>query len=41
MEDAEYLAANGVDCMQGHYFGAATTSPPWSSRVAPGAIRFA
>jgi EAL domain-containing protein (putative c-di-GMP-specific phosphodiesterase class I) len=41
MEEVEYLAANGVDCLQGHYFGAATTSPPWSPQVPPGAIRYA
>jgi len=28
-EDAQYLAALGVDCMQGYYFGAPTTMPPW------------
>jgi EAL domain-containing protein (putative c-di-GMP-specific phosphodiesterase class I) len=41
VEEAEYLASCGIDCLQGHYFGAATTSPPWSPRVPPGAIRYA
>ena len=41
MEDAEYLTANGIDCMQGHYFGPATTRPPWSPHMPPGAIRYA
>ncbi|MBU2891486.1 EAL domain-containing protein [Celeribacter halophilus] len=27
--DAEYLTEIGVDCMQGHYFGAATIDPVW------------
>ncbi|GAA3861724.1 EAL domain-containing protein [Celeribacter arenosi] len=31
-EDAEYLASIGVDCMQGHYFGAATIDPPFDTR---------
>ncbi len=41
MDEAEFLASNGIDCLQGHYFGSATTSPPWSPRVPPGAIRYA
>ncbi|WP_417259730.1 EAL domain-containing protein [Celeribacter sp.] len=28
-EDAAYLVSAGIDCMQGHYFGAATIDPPW------------
>ncbi|MEN8836808.1 MAG: EAL domain-containing protein [Celeribacter marinus] len=28
-EDAAYLVDAGIDCMQGHYFGAATIDPPW------------
>ena len=27
--DAEFLEALGIDCMQGYYFGAPTTMPPW------------
>ncbi len=29
VEDAEFLAANGVDCLQGYLFGAPTVRPPW------------
>lgn len=28
-EDAAYLAALGIDCLQGYYFGAPTVRPPW------------
>lgn len=28
-EDAEKLIELGIDCMQGYYFGASTTTPPW------------
>lgn len=28
-EDAAYLTAVGVDCLQGYYFGAPTVRPPW------------
>lgn len=28
-QDAAYLAAIGVDCLQGYYFGAPTIKPPW------------
>ena len=28
-EDAAWLVDHGVDCMQGFFFGAPTTSPPW------------
>lgn len=28
--DAAYLIAAGIDCLQGHYFGAATIDPPWN-----------
>ncbi|AJE48969.1 EAL domain-containing protein [Celeribacter indicus] len=27
--DARYLSSIGIDCMQGHYFGAATINPAW------------
>lgn len=27
--DAQFLAGIGIDCMQGYYFGAPTTMPPW------------
>lgn len=29
--DAAYLAAAGIDCLQGFYFGAPALSPPWRS----------
>ncbi|WP_281995236.1 EAL domain-containing protein [Ruegeria faecimaris] len=29
--DAEFLAANGVDCLQGFLFGAPTVSAPWKT----------
>ncbi|MBK0327665.1 EAL domain-containing protein [Rhodobacteraceae bacterium F11138] len=29
VEDAEFLVANGVDCLQGYLFGAPTVRPPW------------
>jgi EAL domain-containing protein (putative c-di-GMP-specific phosphodiesterase class I) len=28
-QDAAYLSAIGIDCMQGYYFGAPTIEPPW------------
>ncbi|PIV77959.1 MAG: EAL domain-containing protein [Rhodobacteraceae bacterium CG17_big_fil_post_rev_8_21_14_2_50_63_15] len=28
-EDAAYLMALGIDCLQGYYFGAPTVRPPW------------
>ncbi len=28
-EDAAYLTALGLDCLQGYYFGAPTVRPPW------------
>ena len=28
--DANFLALNGIDCLQGYYFGAPTVRPPWS-----------
>lgn len=31
-EDAAYLAALGIDCLQGYYFGAPTVRPPWLDR---------
>ena len=27
--DAQFLAQNGIDCLQGYYFGAPTVRPPW------------
>jgi EAL domain-containing protein (putative c-di-GMP-specific phosphodiesterase class I) len=32
-EDADYLTSIGIDCLQGHYFGAATVDPVWKARV--------
>lgn len=32
-EDAEYLEAIGIDCMQGYYFGAPTIVPPWDKQA--------
>lgn len=29
-QDAEFLIQNGIDCLQGYYFGAPTVRPPWS-----------
>ncbi len=29
VEDAEFLVANGVDCLQGFLFGTPTVRPPW------------
>ncbi len=29
IEDVRFLEDIGVDCMQGYYFGAPTTTPPW------------
>ncbi|WP_293443534.1 EAL domain-containing protein [Planktotalea sp.] len=29
VQDAEFLAQNGIDCLQGYYFGAPTVRPPW------------
>ncbi|WP_376876873.1 EAL domain-containing protein [Albirhodobacter sp. R86504] len=29
VEDAQYLASIGIDCLQGYYFGAPTIQPPW------------
>lgn len=30
-EDAQWLAANGLDCLQGYYFGAPSLTPPWQA----------
>ncbi len=30
-EDAAFLVANGVDCLQGFLFGAPSVAPPWAS----------
>ncbi|MGH1577887.1 EAL domain-containing protein [Planktotalea sp.] len=32
-EDAQFLAQNGVDCLQGYYFGAPTVRPPWEEQI--------
>ena len=32
--DADYLAGIGIDGMQGHYYGAATMTPPWEPAFA-------
>jgi EAL domain-containing protein (putative c-di-GMP-specific phosphodiesterase class I) len=32
-EDAEVLVQLGVDCLQGYYFGAATTRPAWTQKA--------
>ncbi|MGB7317418.1 MAG: EAL domain-containing protein [Planktotalea sp.] len=29
-DDATFLAQNGIDCLQGYFFGAPTVRPPWS-----------
>ncbi len=29
-QDAQFLAHNGIDCLQGYYFGAPTVRPPWA-----------
>ncbi|KEO52965.1 EAL domain-containing protein [Thioclava pacifica] len=34
--DAEYLAALGVDCMQGYYFGVPTVHPQWEAKSGSG-----
>ncbi|MCI2399549.1 EAL domain-containing protein [Aliiroseovarius subalbicans] len=31
LEDAEFLASVGVDCMQGYFFGVPTVNPAWRS----------
>ncbi|MBZ4023974.1 diguanylate phosphodiesterase [Rhodobacter sp. TJ_12] len=33
-EDAAWLSAAGVDCMQGYFFGAPTIMPPWKAPAA-------
>ncbi len=30
-EDASFLIENGIDCLQGYYFGAPTIAPPWKN----------
>ena len=30
-DDASFLIDNGIDCLQGYYFGAPTIAPPWKS----------
>ncbi|WP_171175760.1 EAL domain-containing protein [Ruegeria sp. HKCCD8929] len=31
-EDAAFLVANGVDCLQGYLFGAPSVNPPWKQK---------
>jgi len=31
-EDARFLVANGVDCLQGYLFGAPSITPPWAQK---------
>ncbi|NKX43049.1 EAL domain-containing protein [Roseibacterium sp. KMU-115] len=33
--EARWLAAAGVDCLQGYHFGAPTMTPPWAARGRP------
>jgi EAL domain-containing protein (putative c-di-GMP-specific phosphodiesterase class I) len=33
IEDAQFLASNGIDCLQGYYFGAPTIRPPWETQI--------
>lgn len=35
-EDAEWLAAAGIHCLQGYFFAAPTVEPPWRGRGASG-----
>ncbi|WP_272860523.1 EAL domain-containing protein [Paracoccus stylophorae] len=30
-DDASFLIENGIDCLQGYYFGAPTIAPPWKN----------
>ncbi|TBN39863.1 EAL domain-containing protein [Paracoccus subflavus] len=30
-DDASFLISNGIDCLQGYYFGAPTIAPPWKT----------
>lgn len=39
--DADYLTAIGIDGMQGHFYGAATITPPWDVAGGTGAARSA
>ena len=32
-DDATFLAENGIDCLQGYYFGAPTLRPPWEENT--------
>ncbi len=36
-EEAAWLTAAGVDCLQGYHFGAPTMTPPWAPRRTAGA----
>jgi len=33
VQDAEYLTALGINCLQGYYFGAPTIRPPWDQET--------
>ena len=32
-DDATFLAENGIDCLQGYYFGVPTVRPPWEENT--------
>lgn len=32
-DDATFLVENGIDCLQGYYFGAPTVRPPWEENT--------
>ena len=32
-QDADFLAQNGIDCLQGYYFGAPSVNPPWENQI--------
>ena len=34
-QDAEFLAQNGIDCLQGYYFGAPSVNSPWEGQLEP------
>jgi EAL domain-containing protein (putative c-di-GMP-specific phosphodiesterase class I) len=38
-QEAEWLTAAGVDCLQGYHFGAPTMTPPWSRKSDSGEPR--
>ena len=33
-EEADWLAAAGIDCLQGYLFGAPSLTPPWAAEAA-------